>query len=127
MFTLLQLSISLLLAGAAAISPPQAFEPVDGADKRWDAPSDIPIEMDEEREPGDRWCADFRTVAVARPASVCTWDEDFVPSCAVETVRQTCELDTYCVSGYCSSCLASEVCGNELDENCDGVVDDGCE
>lgn len=37
-----------------------------------------------------------------------------------------CAAGQLCASGKCKPCLSSEVCGNSIDDDCDGVIDQGC-
>ena len=48
-----------------------------------------------------------------RAATSCASDADCAPS-------------EVCVSGTCASSCSAEVCGNGLDDDCDGFVDEGC-
>lgn len=37
-----------------------------------------------------------------------------------------CEAGWFCGRGRCRQCQASEACGDQLDNDCNGRVDDGC-
>lgn len=37
-----------------------------------------------------------------------------------------CDYDQICVANRCSACMTREVCGDKLDNDCNGRVDDGC-
>jgi hypothetical protein len=44
------------------------------------------------------------------------------------TTDANCAAGQSCVAGQCTTtgCLAAEICGNGLDDDCNGVIDDGC-
>lgn len=37
-----------------------------------------------------------------------------------------CRAGEYCNAGVCAPCVATDACGDGLDNDCDGTVDDGC-
>ncbi|MBI5548670.1 MAG: hypothetical protein HY901_32715 [Deltaproteobacteria bacterium] len=45
------------------------------------------------------------------------------PDCSSNSA---CPAGQVCVAGQCSACAAAEICSNGLDDDCDGVVDNGC-
>lgn len=37
-----------------------------------------------------------------------------------------CTVDDACTAGVCAGVVPAEICGNGVDDNCDGLVDEGC-
>lgn len=37
-----------------------------------------------------------------------------------------CEANQICADGICEHCAAREACGDDVDNDCDGEIDNGC-
>jgi hypothetical protein len=37
-----------------------------------------------------------------------------------------CRSNHICADGICEACMAAEACGDGIDNDCNGVIDDGC-
>lgn len=37
-----------------------------------------------------------------------------------------CEPEQICADGICVRCMSKEICGDGVDNDCNGVIDDGC-
>jgi hypothetical protein len=64
-------------------------------------------------------CASCSELVSSEPQEIGCVDEGKVGAPA-------CDTDSLCARGVCTHCSMHEICGDQLDNDCNGLIDDGC-
>ncbi len=70
----------------------------------------------------------FGVLALLPACSLLVSDELDVIHCSVEGSigPPSCDAAQVCAAGRCTACLDREVCGDAIDNDCNGRAEDGC-